>query len=342
MEQVKLLSMTVVLTALIWASADSLVNEAVTVSVTFEVVPAAGAPQMLIQVANPGKPYELEISGPRKTVEAVQAQAPLQVRLRIPDRPTTGTDEIRLDRAVLKQELAERFAEFRKLTIVSVHPDSLPVLVDHWVTKEAAIVLRRLTLAYDVEPQLQRTSVAVKMRKSLLEKRPAGQPLQIDIAPDLERLLQEMPTGESATIAVTLDGLQFGPGAELTPGTIDVTATVKAQRSTVQIPTVPILVAVSFANLEKPYRAVTRAGDPLTLVTRTITVTGPTDQVNRLQRGATRAYGIIQLKEADLDQLDELKLLTPEYHLPEDLELAHEPGPIQFKLIRTTAAETQR
>ncbi len=341
MEQVKLLSMTVILTVLIWWSADSLVNEAVLVSVTFEAVPETGAPDILVETVAPNEPYELQVSGPRRIVEDIQAQPSLHVRLRIPDRPT-GPVSIRLDRGTLKREMAEQWNEFRKLTIVSVQPDTLPVVFDHWITKDVDVVLGRFALAYDVEPQLSRTSTTVRMRESYFSVLPAGQPLQIDIAADVERLLKEWPPGQSAsvTIPVTPDERTFGSDAELTPGTIKVTATVKAQRSTEPIPTVPILVAVSFANLEKPYRVVTRDGSPLSLVTQTIIVTGPTDEVTRLARGATRVYGIIHLKEEDLEQLDTLKLMTPEYHLPAGIELAEVPPPIEFRLIDATDTAT--
>lgn len=333
MEQVRLLSMTVVLTALIWVSADSLVTEAVLVNVTFDVVAATPDSDMLLEVATPGKPFELQVSGPRKTVESVREQAPLRIRLPVSDRSTTGPVRIWLERDVLKRALADQGSEFKRLTVVSVQPDTLPIMVDHWVSRDVDIVLSRLSLAYDVEPQLSRASTTVKMRQSHFAQLPSGQALQIDVSGDLERLLKEQPAGQSVTVPLTLDSRAFGQGAELTPSSIEVTATVMAQRKTVQIPTVPILVAVSFANLEKNYRAVTSEGDPLTLVTQTITITGPTDEVNRLERGATRAFGIIQLKEADLEQLGVQKLMTPEYHLPPGIQLAEDPAPIQFQLI---------
>ena len=56
----------------------------------------------------------------------------------------------------------------------------------------------------------------------------------------------------------------------------------------------------------------------------------------------TRAYGIIQLKEDDLEQLGILKLMTPEYHLPRGIELAEEPSPIEFKLIHDSVTENNR
>ena len=340
MEQVKLLSMTALLTVLIWASADSLVNETVSITVSFTPVPAA-APDMIITAQPMSKFHEIEISGPRKIVEDLQSQPPLQIRLPITDRPT-GTTVIPLDRAMIKRELAEQVRDFGKLTIASVQPETLPVVVDHWVLRDVDLVLNRLTLAYDVEPQLSPATAVVKMHESQLGSFPDRQHLQLDISADVERLLKDRPRGERVTIPLTLDARTFGPGARLTPGTVDATLTLKAQRRTEDIPTVPILFAVSFANLEKPYRAVARDGTPLSLVTRTITVTGPTEEVARLVRGVTRAYGIIQLKEDDLEQVGTLKLMTPEYHLPRGIELTEEPSPIEFKLIHDSVTENRR
>lgn len=338
MEQFKLLSMTAGLTVLVWASADRLVNEAVSVGVMFEVVPAGGAPGLIVESDTPSAEYELQISGPRKIVEEVQSQAPLLVRLPILDRPT-GPATIRIDRHRLKSEMADQWKQFRKLTIVSLQPDTLAVTVDHWIERDVDIVLTRRTLAYESEPQFQPTSVTVRMRESAIRQLPDRDRLQLGVASDLERLLKERPAGQSVTVPLTLDPRRFGPGASLTPNLISVTATLKAERATAEIPTVPILFAVSSANLEKTMRPVNRDGVPLTVVTRTIKATGPTDAVNRLVRGTDRAYGIIQLKQDDLEDAGVWKVFAPEYHLPPGIKLAEEPDPVEFKLINAIATD---
>jgi len=337
-EQAKLLSTTVVLTLLIWWSADSLVSESVTVGVTFDARPPAGSQDILVAVEGEVSLYQLEVSGPRKIIEEVHAKAPLRVRLRITDRPT-GSHSIPLDRAAVKQAITDQWHDFRKVSVLSTEPSLLPVVVDHMITREVEIVARRLGLAFDVEPQLQRTTATVRMRESFLNTLSPGQALQIPIGPDLERILKEQPPGKSVTVPVPLDIRRFGPDATITPNSVEVTATVGAQRATAQIPTVPILFAMSSGNLERRCRAVTRDGDPLPLITQTITVTGQHDEVAKLQQGDTRAYGVIQLKEEDLETLGTLKLVTPEYRLPKGIDLANEPTPIEFKLIAVSNAE---
>lgn len=336
MEQVKLLSMTVVLTVLVWASADSLVNETVNVPVSFEVLPVRNNPDMLVALDTENNSYELQVSGPRSLVSALQAQPSLRLRLRIEDGPT-GPATVRLDRERVREALAGLSREFRKLAVVSIQPETLPVKIDHMVTHEVEVVAKRLTLPYEVEPQLDRSRVDVTLRQTEYEKLTEDQPLQIPIGSDIERQLKDKPAGKSVTVAITLDAQRLGPGARINPPIINVTATVQAQRVTAQIPTVPILLAMSFANLERPLRPVTRDGTPLSLVTQTITVTGLRSDVAKLQRRETRAYGVIQLKQEDLESLGVLKLVTPDYLLPDGVTLAVEPSPIEFKLIRASS-----
>ncbi|MHC4696159.1 MAG: YbbR-like domain-containing protein [Planctomycetota bacterium] len=335
MEQVKLLSMTAVLTGLIWAAADSLVNEAVTARFSFELVPA-GDTNMLVEIDSAAKSqiFEVQLAGSRRIVDKIQARdEPLTVRLPIGDLPV-GPSNFPLDKDQVERAMAGQWREFRRLTILWIRPSSIPVVIDRMVTKEVDIVVRRLMLAYEVEPQLKRAVTTARLRQSVYNQQDsAGQRPQIDIASDVERLLRSRPPGRAATIQVTLDSSKFGPDARLVPDAVEVSATVKADRRTAEVPTVPIKPAVSFANLGKSYRAVAQDGTPLTLVTRTIQVSGPTDEVAALLRGDTRAYAVIQLKEADLADLGVFKLWTPEFHLPPNVELAEQPDPIEFQLI---------
>ena len=341
MERVKLLSMTAVITVLIWAAADSLVSETATIMVTFEIVPATADSAMLIEVDQASSSCGIEVLGPRKVVEAVQAQAPLSARLRIQDQPT-GLATISLEKEFLKRELSEQFHEFRKLSVASVRPSTTIVNVDRLITAQVDITLKKLSLLYEVEPQLKKSSITVQLRESRYKERmSASQPMSLDISAEVDRLFRDQPAGQSVIIPVTLDSREFGPDSVFKPDTILVSAAVKAERSTAEIPTVPILVAVNFPNLEKPYRLVTRDDKPIDLIARTITVTGPTEDVARLMRGDTRAYGIIRLKDEDFQDPGVIKFVTPEYHLPPGLKLAEDPEPVVFKLIDISSNEVE-
>ena len=333
MEQAKLLSMTAVLTFLVWAAADSLVNETATVAITLDVTPAAANSPMLVEVVEPQtRVFELIISGPRRAVETVQA-GPLSARMPVSDRPA-GEVAIALDKASLRRQIAEQVREFRSLTLVSVQPATVVVRVDRMVEREVDITVSRVALPYEVEPQLKRTSTTLSLRETQLRSAaPGGELAPLDISPEVDRLFREQPPGESKTISVALSAREFGPGATLDPAVVDVTAAVKTQRSEADIVAVPVLLAVSFPNLERTYRPVARDGAPLDIVAPTIHVRGPAEEVGRLVRGDTRAYGIIRLKAADLEEPSAIKLLTPEYYLPSGVELAQPPEPVEFKLV---------
>jgi hypothetical protein len=333
MDQVKLLSMTGLLTILVWAGADSLVNEVVSIRVSIQV-DSASNPDMLVEVdPDTGSRWiDVQVSGPRKATAELREHEPLAAHLRLEEKPT-GTHTILLDREMLKRALREQWKAFDRMTVLSAEPPTIAVIVDHLITRELDITLNRLTLTYDQEPKPDHLFTTLVARESHLESLPNSDPdARIDISGDAEKQLRDKPRGQPATVTVLLDGRRYGPGAELSPDRISVEAVVKADRSEARIPTVPIKLVLSFANLPRAVRSVARDGTPLTLVTQTIEVAGPVDSVNRLVTGETRAYGFIQLKQADLDQLDVVKAWMPEFRLPPGITLSQPPKPVEFKL----------
>lgn len=340
MALVRLLSMTVLLSALIWASADSLVNETASVRVAITLVPSPDASDAIVDPTEPLRPFEIQLSGPRRAMEDIRSRAPLHVRFRVADR-ATGRHTLRIERSELRRQMAEQLESFRRVSIVSVQPETVEVNFDQWIRRSVAVVWTQSTLAYDLDPRIDPANVSVRMRESEAATRSATEAMRIDVSAELDRALKEspQPTGQPVTVTVPLDPRSFGDGAGFTPGVVSVTATVKSQRAVAQISTVPILLAVAFANLELPLRPVTRDGSPLPIMAPTITVSGPPEEIARLVRGATRAFGIIHLKQSDLEQLGVLKLTTPEFHLPPGIELVGEAQPVEFKLINTTTTD---
>ena len=342
MEQVKLLSTTALLTVFIWAGADSLVNEVVSIRVSFEVEPVSN-PNMLVELDLAAKTrwIDVQVSGPRKIIEDIQEHEPLTVRLRIEDR-AAGTHDLVLDRDLLRRALREQGKAFDHLTVLSADPPSVRVVIDHMVTRELDITLNRLSLPYDEEPTPKNLFTTLRVRESRFNDLP--RPMlksQLDISSEVERLLRNKPRGKTASVTVLLDSRIYGPGATLTPNRVEVDAIVKADRAEAKIPTVPIKLVISFSNLPKRFRAIGRDQSSLTLVTQTIEVEGPAEDVDRLILGETRAYGFIQLKQADLEELDTYKAWLPEFYLPERISLARPPKPIEFKLVRPTAADME-
>ncbi len=340
MALVRLLSMTVLLSTLIWASADSLVNETTSVRVAMTFVAPPDAPDAIIDPVEPLTPFEIQLSGPRRAIEEIRSRTPLQVRFRVSDHPT-GRHTLRIERRDLRKQMADQLNLFSRVSIVSIQPETVDVNFDQWVRRSVEVVWTQSSLAYDLDPRIDPANVSVRMRDSEATTRTQTDAMRVDISTELGRALRDSPRppGEPVTVSVPLDPRSFGEGATFTPGVVSVTATVKSRRAVAQIPTVPILLAVAFANLEQPLRPVTRDGLPLPIMAPTITVSGPPEEIARLVRGATRAFGIIHLKQSDLEQLGVLKLATPEFHLPPGIELVGEAKPVEFKLINAIATD---
>lgn len=327
MDAIKLLAMTVLLTVLIWVSADSLVTERVQIGVSFEVVPASGDPDMRVDAPGGTGPFKVLIAGPRKAIAQAQALTRSPVRLELADKPD-GKWSI-----PLKEALERQWNDVAGLVVLSVQPvANLEVNVDHMVTIESVpIVPHTLTLEYDVRPQFQPETATIRLRGELyrtLER--DGVALQVGV--DIERVLRQQPTGSSVTVPVTLDASQFDIDATITPGTIQVTATRRARRKEVALK-VPILTAVSFANLGRGVQAMADDGTPIGIVTREISLIGPVDQIERLEREETRVFGLIRLKESDFENLDVPREFTPEFQLPPGVELSKEVDRVEFKLV---------
>lgn len=325
MEHLKLLSITLVLTVLIWITADSLVNETATVGVEFSVVPAPGNPDMVVTSTERSLSHQVQLSGPRKVIAQVQAASPLAVRIQVPDKPT-GDGSIDL-----KIAMENQWKEYPKLNVLSVVPPELLIKVDHMVTRELRLeVKEQLALQYDVRPQLDRSTILLRMPEShFADFQASGRPLRVSVDP--ERVLEEQPRGQAVEVPLTLVPSEWGfpEEAALLPATVTVSATVKADRVTREIGTVPILLATSFANFGTPLRAVPPDGG--ILVTRTITVTGPARLVERMIRGE-RPVGIVRLKEEHLERPGVQQSFIPEFHLPPGVELAQDPQPVVFTL----------
>lgn len=337
MEQVKLLSMTAMLSLVIWLGADSLVNETVNLEVALTLKPESAESSMLVEPVSGRAIVELNVYGPRRIVEDLRQGGRLEATLRVSDRPT-GPASITLTPEAMSRELNIQIRDFSKLSIVTVRPQTLEARIDHLVEHEADIVLRNLTLPYETEPQVGPASVVANMRESRFQEwQAAGRAVELDLSSEVDRQFQERERGENHQVTIKLDPREFGPNATFKPATVQVTAVVQARRDLREIPTVPIMVAVSFDKLGRAFRPVATDGTPLELVTRTIVVEGPTDVVARLARGEIRAFGVIRLREEDLDDPDSVKVIKPEIFLPPGISQVGTVEPVELKLVPVSA-----
>lgn len=326
MDQLKLLSMTALVTLLIWVAADSLVNETAKVNVTVMVSPEPGYPDMIVERPAEPRLHEVDVTGPRRVMSQLQLMDDLVVRLRVPHQPAGPTT------VPLREALNDQWHEYRRLRVTAVTPPTLELTVDHLVTVDAALIIKppQVTV-FEVPPHLDRSTVSLKLRKSVHDQMvQEGRVPQIEL--DADALFQGQLAGTSVRMPVTLDASPFGANATVTPKTVLVTATVSTRRVTAELTSVPVLLAVSFANFGRPVAAVTQDGEQLP-VFQNISVTGDPETIERLRAGETRVIGLIQLRESDFSQANEWRVVKPEFQLPPGVVLAAEPKPVEFKLV---------
>ena len=326
MEQFKLLSMTAALTVLIWATADSLVNESTTIRVSIQVSPSPANPGMLAELSEGDVvTLLLEVAGERKLIDRVQADPQPTIQLQIPylsnGRHTLSAQEY----------IENQWRAYPNLAILSVKPARFDIVVDHMVTEDVPVRIRRPTLTYDAPPQLEQSSVRVTLRQSVLDKAKSdGRALQFEVDP--EPALMNRPVGESVRVAVALvpDPVLFGRDAVVEPKEVFVRGTIAARRATVVIPSCPVVISVAVANFGKAFHAEDDNGR-IPLLTRAITVSGPVDVVERLVRG-TPPRGEVFLTDEDLRTWDSPRTLVPEFRLPASVELI-QVEPVRFRLV---------
>jgi hypothetical protein len=324
MVQFRLLLMTAVLTTVIWVTADSLVNQKRWVAVEVSVISAE--PDKLVTATAESNKVQVQIVGPRKVIDQVEQARPLAVRLQVPEQPA--------GKAILslRELLREQWGAFPRLSILAVTPATFEVTIDSFVETQVPIVLKPLANSYETRPQLQPASACVRLPEGMRQRLAENGELRIEV--DADAALREQPAGESVTVSVPLDTARFGPRSEVEPSVVQLTGTIRVQRKTIELRTVPVLVGLSFRSLGRPVRAVGQDGSSPPLITRTLVVSGPMDTIESLQSGDTRVYGLVRLRDSDLDRLGEWLVLAPRFDLPPGVELVQDPAPVEIKLER--------
>ncbi|MCH7812408.1 MAG: hypothetical protein IID40_00150 [Planctomycetes bacterium] len=328
MQQVKLISVTAVLTLLIWTTADQLLSETVEVQVTIYATPG-GASGMIVETDPPDQnSFLVRLTGPKRIVDRVRKDGLPAIALPVPDAPN-GRYPIDM-----KQALADYPERFKNLRVEAVSPPRVVVVIDHLVTVNMPVFVQRGDLEYEVPPTVEPAEVAVTLRQAALDRIPPG---QRRVVLEVEDLLGDRPRGSpleipGAPVLSQVDGIDV----QLEPNTVTVRATLREQSTTGTIAAVPIHIAASFDDFSR-FRIETRDGS--TLITRAINVRGPPAAVERLVSGAARVTGVIVLTGDVASLAGDFHELEPVFDLPAGVTLAGPVAPIEFRLVPHTAAD---
>lgn len=324
MEQIKLMLGTVVLTLLIWTTADQLLSDTHEIEVT--IVPVtSGEHPAIVQTDPPGQTrFKLTVTGPRRRVEQLRDQArtgqlrPLSIP--VPDH-ISGTVNVDVRRALEGQS-----GQLLGLRVDKVDPPQVRVLVDRLTTVVMPVQVERGVMEFDVPPRADPAEVRVTLPESALANL-----AQVQLRLAVADLFLNQPAGESLTIpGVPLPQKLGEVDIQTDPPTVTIRATLREQIKIGTIPAVPIAVQASPENFN---RFEVRTRDGRTLISRAITVQGPPAVVDSLVAGRTPVTGRVVLTGDLVAQGGQFIELQPVFDLPPDVHLAAPVQPVELSLI---------
>ena len=325
MRQFRLISVTAILSLLIWTMAAQLLSDQVGVQVTVVPKPVGGSGMIVQTVPPEANQFSVTLSGPTRLVDQVRSDAPLSIEIPVPDVRPNGHRSIDV-----RKELAEYPALFHGLLVESVDPPEIQVLIDHETTVTMPVDVEYGDLEFQVPPRVEPAEVEVTISELTL----AGlEEEQRRVVLNVEKLLRGKPAGEPLREAAPLLPQRLGQAnVRIEPHSVIVFATLAEQSTTATIPAVPILVAASFDTFNK-FRLQSRDGT--TLITRAITVQGPPAVLDRLVAGSTRVTGLIVLTSDLASEVGDAIELEPQFDLPPEVRLVERVAPVEFELLPT-------
>jgi hypothetical protein len=320
-EQVKLIAVAVVVTLLVWTTADQLLSDTLEVPVTVQPHAAPGT-QMIVDTDPPGQNrFIMTLTGPKRVVEQVRREGGLEVTIEVPDVPN-GPRLIDV-----KKEMAGYQEQFRGLRVEAVDPPEIRLLIDRRTTVTMPVQVERGNLEYEVPPTVEPRDIQVTLSELGLQRLEGQQRVLLDV----EDLLRDRPKGEPQRIeGVPLPSRVGGVEVGLEPDTVTVFATLREQSKNGTIAAVPIVVGSS-VDIFNRYEVETREGT--TLITRAITVRGPPAVVDRLVSKDLRVTGLVYLTADLVAQADEFRELSPTFDLPPAVRLVGPVPPVVLRLV---------
>lgn len=308
--QLKLLSTTVVLTLLIWVTADEL--QIVTAPLTLEVRFEPREPGSTMQVLPIKAPalVKVQVSGTRRAVARAQARDPLPITIQLPDRPSIARTQV----DQLAELLREQPGPLRDLVLQSVQTPSVDVRIDRMMEVNVPVTVRRPTqLSFDTGPVLAPEQVRVRLWETVLKDLGGGVP---PIEVSVDDYLRDQPRDQTFSVAVPITVRGCGPDASCEPSTVRATGKL-APPSVEQrlLNTVAIRACVSFENLRRGIMVDVEGGGQV--ATLALKVEGTREALET----TSSLYGVINLREDDLRNVGQTLEMTPDFILPPGVKL---------------------
>jgi YbbR domain-containing protein len=329
MAQLKLIAMSVLLTVLVWVSADQLLLESTTLPVTIEPV-ATGEGSYTVSTPGDRPPrFQVTLTGPQQVIARFKDTGPLTIPLPI-ETHATGPVNVNVLDALRKEP-----GPFAGLTVDSVSPAYLEVVVDRDMNVSLPVWVDKGALDYDVDPSVEPDHVQVTISERRYRTLPEE---KRRLTLRAESLLKNKKKGELLSFAVPLEAKVEGVEVKVAPPQVNLRATVRELRVTDTIAAVPIRFSGS-VDLWNEFQIELR--NRSTLLTQPITVKGPAELVARLVGGDIKVTGQITISRDDTLDAEHYRAKKPVFvGLPAGVELA-DPDAIEGVEFRLTRIEAK-
>lgn len=344
MQQVRLLSATIALTVLIWASADQLTTERADLSVPITVVTQRNSDWVVESLEDPSRKYLVQVSGRQADVANLADLAIRDIKLTISDTGLANRGLGTHNLSLLEELRAHRSA-FPGCAVVQVEPRTMRIRVDRRIREVVPVNVQLGALNYSVEPRVDPATVSVTVLQTAWDRIRDANPR---IVLDAESYMKSQPEGEPIRLDVPVaadvssDAGQI-EALSIEPETVVLRATLRQRRKSGTIQAVPIKLVVSRGTWNRYDVQFRRENPPETLGVK---VVGSPDEVDKLVSGQRKTFAVINLGNPDALAGDSFQFFKPEFNLPPGVELADdqliESFEIRLRRRPETTPETER
>ena len=323
-DQTKLISVTVILSGLIWWFADQADRTEATIAVGVRLVSDEQSGLVARFPDRDRLRLMVSIRGTRKTIQALSASGSseaVEIKWHLPTDAQLGIGSYKTQPAVVTAR------QFNGVTVLSVHPQEVDISVDRFDIHEVPIRVDAGSHLFTGEPTLDPPSATVRILQSNWQRIPMdSRHLVLDLEDDLSGKVEERLLSFDIALPLQLAGHPIS----VQPESVKIKLTLREQASERQIAPVVVKFAVA-SELWGDY--LPQLKDP-TVLRLEITVVGSEEALERIS--PQDVLGIIDVTSDDISQTGEFRLKRPVFLLPPGIRLKTEPPLIEFRLQATS------
>ncbi len=319
-ESMKVPAATVFLTVLIWGLADQLATETLEITVPIRIRSAPGSGLVVSTFGETPDTVTVRLAGRQRDINTVRdsQRDPVVIEL---DRNSVRNRELNPFELSTLEALQARKSSFLGCTVESVEPDVIRLLIDRTEKHEIPVRIKPGQIQYIAPPRVEPNTVVVNILRSRFARIKDAQP---HILVDAETHLRDQSEDVALRLPIPLERVVHSElgnvsARDIEPDTVTLRATLRQRVKDATLQAVPIKFQLS-RNLLNGYDIEFRDRNPVE--TLTVRISGPAEEVDRLESGERRTFAIITIGSTNILDQAEYQFFRPELNLPAGVTLA--------------------